>query len=826
MLNQRNKTMWVIVGWVIGLGAAGVAITGAATGDVRGCGGTDPVGTSEANLSPPTTPTPTYNCSYGEGTAGPGTSSGGFDVCPGEDFWLPEGTSDSPTANVGVWHTPVNADGSAAYDSDLAPTVRLNWDLSSSTAYDETHSTFAATSLRRSLYRHSEEFCIYLCENVIPWTGGACAVNTSSDYYETGSVWDMPWYAYNGVCNPAFKATADYRARQRRILISLGEGGLINGALPASCGLDSFSDAIESYVDANNPSAPTPAEVKTNIQTVLDHAAGDPDWFDTAAITACAQEHIGNVLRSIDAFGMMDQIYAFNFTHEGGYQWDWFKLGFNASPDWAQRDALLANWIKAVGSAVDAYESNLARRAVIKGKFFVNFYHGRAFKAQVAEALKQGMGLGEHSQNTAFAFSYVQHLPHVTYNQSAKRYDANLGNVPSVLHTDIEGMHKAHSDLVSRRDLNTLGQYRIYRMAALSEVALGYNSFTNTGALIPSQGNYQSSFNSGEGCEVATAGLIVPTGYGDNRRLCNFDYSQIDGALIDGSGGMELYSWLRKSAGRQLTKAPEAYCAFHRTGAAIPSGKVFSNEIARNKSNEHWGQLTPSPKFSKSYLEYGGEYFHHEVRTDWQYAPLVTNWGRFCELTSYSRSGFSTNLEGGREMTPDLIGKTDPDLRNKTFTGDMEGDGNYAYEAMRLDNAVDTAVIALDLNDAFVNARSGKWVVKITLSATPDFCTSTGGSPSSTAIGSFGVSYASRLWGATKRLKLQIDGAKTSLCTLSGGTYRPNLITVSLPLDKRVNLQSPVGSGTNANLLIIEDPSSSVPWDVLLVRVIDTSFTD
>jgi hypothetical protein len=825
-MNNRTKSMYGGLSLIALLAIVGAAFNGAATGGAGGCaGGADSSDQETATQSSAAlfgSPTRTQNCEYGEGTAGP-SQVGNYDVCAGEDFWLPDNAEDS--AHVGVWHIPVDENGDADYDTDLAPTVRLNWNLSNAALYDESHSTFASKALRRNLYRHSETYCIHLCENVVEWTAGVCALNTTSEYHDSGSVWDLPWYAYSGVCNPAFKQTAEYQKLQRKIMISLGESGIANGTLPASCGLDTFSSAIEAYIDANN-TASDATLLKANIQSgILDKADDSPNWYDKTAVKACAKEHIGNVLRAIDGFDMMDQIYAINFTHEGGVLWNWYKLGFNASPGWAGRDAMMESWVEAVSAAVDAYESKASRRASIKAKFYVNFYHGRAFKAQVAEAIDTGMGIGEHSMNTGYAFSYLQHLPHMTYNQSDKRYDISYTNIPPVVHTDIEGLHKAHSDLTLRSELNTWGQYRIYRMAALSEVALGYNSFTNTGSLIPSQGYYQDTYG-GEGCDSATGGAIIPTGEGDERRFCNFDYGQIDGTLISGSGALELYSWLRKSAGRRPRAAPEAYCAFHQTGAEIPSGTDFHTEINTNKASEHWGQLHTSPQYSLSYLDFSGKYFHHEVRTDWQFAPKVNHWGRFCKTVQYNAFGQTTQLDGGREMKPSLIGKTDPDLRNKTYTGNFQSDGNYAHEATRLDHTSKTAMIVLDIGDYFVNARSGNWVIKVTLSATPEYCTDQFTYPGTAASGSLNVVYPTKSFSGKALQTLEISHSKTPLCERKDGAYRPSLITITLPLSKSViDLSKSLATG-GGNLQIQQDPGSDVPWDVLLVRVIDPDFKE
>ena len=800
----------------------------------------------------------------GNGNAGDGAGAP-YRVCPGEDFWLPEMVKESTYGKAGTWQPPykedlVLRDSGTPYLEPVTKAsnyYRINWSLGDEDFYKEDHTSFTTPTNRENFYVYTQYHCIKLCEEAVStghWSGDCSYdyleqneigfpniseseikplfdwVNLGGEdtwfysFYYEGEEIKLQTYRANGTrlegthqryCNPAFKEDAYFKKHSIKLMISLGEGKVMNGQIPASCKeefgistlyemLDvSYSVGIDSLEDNVNESDDT----ENYEEQMLGLLKEEPDWSNKTAIEECVKKHYTNIFKSIDTFGMRDQIYSINFTHEGGVLWNFYKLAEDNFPTITERDDWQENWISAVALAIDDYVDSdtsvtdkASRKLEWKNKFYVNFYHGRAFKATVARALKNGMGIGEHSLQTAHAYSYLQHLPHLTYNQSNMRYDINLDNTPSILHTDVESIHMAHLDLIGleRKYLNTWGTYRRYRNSVLKEIAYGYNSMTNTGALIPSRGLFDHYTD----CQTNTGGLIQHwDGSGPLLENCNWDNDDVDSDNIDGDGADALYDWTRKMIARPAQDSPEAYCLFSQNGNRVPDvpdapdrPEVPVNEDflyldALNKSTWHWGQLHSSTTYKYSFIEvpytYAATsetpptplYFTHVNHyQNFMYAPLIKSTGMHCKTVQLPKSafGYKTDLPGGRMLNEEFIGLTNPTFNNQVYVGFPQQDpvnypDKYFYEATRLNDtlsinatSVNKAAIVLDFDDSFVGTKLNQdnWVLKLTLSVAKEFCEKKNPTESK-------ASFLLRYRNSSNRLvekKIVVDKSKLDFC--------------------------------------------------------------
>jgi hypothetical protein len=838
---------------------------------------------------------------------------------------------------------------------------RINWDLSNSLLYSTAfngngaegldnpsciNKSFTSIENRRNFYTYTQINCIEICEQAkavgIVAEGYSCAVsyedNQNDVYYsnlydhydlfindqlpprpedseiddvvypecrgqfishneELAGIFDNRdtpdgkiYYTLEGIkfCNPQFKTTDYFKKKSIKLMISLGEGKVMNGALPDSCNLRDTIRNFFNYGGVNWPEEGT---------AITEFAKKDPDWSKLGEIKTCVKEHYKNILSSIDKFGIRDQIYSINFTHEGGVLWDFYKLANLNTGSITERDNLQNNWIESVAQAVDEYVDTdttvgpyfkSARKSEWKKKFYVNFYHGRAFKSTVETALSHDMGIGEHSLSTPYSYSYLQHLPHLTYNQANKRYDVDETKIPSILHTDVEGLHKQNElEGQAWENVNTWGSYRYYRNSLLREIAYRYNSITNTAELIPSKGLYYNL----NGCDAKTEGKIVDQN--DEHNFCNFNYAQIDGDQIDGDGAFALYEWSRKMISRPKNDSPEAYCIFSQNGNEVPSllGKTkpsgsskilsFNDFIDINKAQWHWGQLRKDPKYSESKIQLSHSYtnatallvmsgfFDHENGYQpYIYAPVVKSAGLHCKTVQLPSSitTHQTDLSGGRKLDAGLNGLTDPMFNNKVFSGlnDSNLEWNsvkpYAFEATRLEGVFSKlGAIILDFDNSFVSQTSSsgtlnkQWVLKLTFSVKDGFCNGT----ARNGAGSFWLRYrdtSNRL----VRSEIKIDTDDYSVCeerkfATSSGNLEiknvPKILTVTVPFhsetagkfdptkEVRTYGSKSLTTSINDNLVIEQEPrltpeqqsqrgKEQLLFDFLMVRLIDKNYTE
>jgi hypothetical protein len=879
-------------------------------------------------------------CQFGEGNAGDGAGYAPYIVCPGEDFWLPLSTEESKYGKAGVWQSIVKlkSDGTSTREklNKDSNYYRINWDLSNSELYSDAYQnngtdnnecineSFTSHDNRVNFYAYTQLHCMELCEKAklvgefssdcqIPYND-AMVTNLDNhydldmydlmatppqdcrkryidyaeenDFFSDGFPNGKFWFntAVRKFCNPKFKTTDYFKEKSIKLMISLGEGKVMNGALPESCKI--AIGTFDNYTGVNWPQGAA---------DITEFAKKDPDWSKLEEIKACVKEHFKNILSSIDKFGIRDQIYSINFTHEGGVLWDFYKLANLNTGSITERDNLQKNWIDSVAQAVDEYvdtdtnvdgsDSKSTRKREWKKKFYVNFYHGRAFKSTVETAISHEMGIGEHSLLTPYSYSYLQHLPHLTYNQANKRYDVDETKIPSILHTDVEGLHKQNAlGGQNWENVNTWGSYRYYRNSLLREIAYRYNSITNTAELIPSKGLYYNLVD----CNSNTDGLIVDQNDDDN--FCNFNYAQIDGDQIDGDGAFALYEWSRKMISRPANDSPEAYCIFSQNGNEIPSllGRTisgvpkilsFNDFISINKAQWHWGQLRKSAEYpdrsislSHSYRNDGqvntGFFGHENGYQPYIYAPVVKSAGLHCKTVQLPLpiTTHQTDLSGGRKLDENLNGLTDPMFNNKVFSGlndsnpDWNSDKPYAFEATRLEGASPKlGAIILDFDNSFVSRTSSsgtlnkQWVLKLTFSVKDDFCNGT----LRNGAGSFWLRYRNK-GNLLVRKEIKIDTDDYSVCekrkfaTASNNLETknvPKILTVTVPFYSYemagefdpTKMVARYGSATvsslNDNLVIEQEPrltpeqqlqrgKEQLVFDFLMVRLIDKNYTE
>jgi hypothetical protein len=156
---------------------------------------------------------------------------------------------------------------------------------------------------------------------------------------------------------------------------------------------------------------------------------------------------------------------------------------------------------------------------------------GTVYKPIVDLVYKHGYSLGTHGAFSVFGYQFLQHLTYLTYNDSLKAFVSDYNAMkPPMVHIDLESMFKEYS--------RAWGDYRLFRLAALSAVGYRMNSFVTNSKGIVSEGEA----NCGE----------------EDKACKNFKANYED---LNNSGAVKMHTWLKKIAGREKELSVDGWCA-------------------------------------------------------------------------------------------------------------------------------------------------------------------------------------------------------------------------------------------------------------------------
>jgi hypothetical protein len=262
-------------------------------------------------------------------------------------------------------------------------------------------------------------------------------------------------------------------------------------------------------------------------------------------------------------------------------------------------------------------------------RFMININNGGTlFKPFEEIVYSAGFSMGNHGAFGVFNYQFLQHFRHLQYNNLLKAFvsDYDLPK-PYMLHTDLESMFGKNSNL--------WGDYRLFRLSALSALAYRMNSLvTMSNGIIDKDEN------------------IVNECYGDERCI-NFR-RQYESGVLDHSGALKMHTWLKKVIGREKTNSVDGWCAPMHMGQDL-GGKTLAqavNEfrVGLDKFDEFGGNDTNGDGYNDQkksrfidthtfqggtfILEGGTGYRDYSVNS-----PLKTFVGHHCKMTTQGEPG-------------------------------------------------------------------------------------------------------------------------------------------------------------------------------------------
>jgi hypothetical protein len=195
----------------------------------------------------------------------------------------------------------------------------------------------------------------------------------------------------------------------------------------------------------------------------------------------------------------------------------------------------------------------VASESGIDSKYFMININagGTVYKPIVDLVYKHGYSLGTHGAFSVFGYQFLQHLTYLTYNDSLKAFVSDYNAMkPPMVHIDLESMFKEYS--------RAWGDYRLFRLAALSAVGYRMNSFVTNSNGIVSEGKADC---------------------GEDKACKNFNENYGD---LNYSGAVKMHTWLKKIAGREKEQSVDGWCAPMHMGVELSylsEGKEYGGDI-------------------------------------------------------------------------------------------------------------------------------------------------------------------------------------------------------------------------------------------------------
>jgi hypothetical protein len=615
------------------------------------------------------------------------SGTGMAQLCHGEDWWLPTDVpTRSPYGVVTTYGTPTDDEmADYAYDSAYASTANIgnnfgrrlsgsdiNYRMSSVDLADL--SSDPTAGLGRTLYLHSEYDC------VDAWVDECMVTNPSYNYarcrYEMFTELDSAspfaddefattltyWSADGYEACPDSAAWDDERRSLGMMIWGTETGNGMSASIDA--GYASFEDSVTDWLDDQGLTT-------DDLGALVASELADGDYTDTIDFTdedsytaiADAFTVLGDVLDVYDPYG---QVQAIRLNGESGALPYYTEAGIICDEN-ACSGSELATFQELAEWNVDA----ALESTIDPANFQINIAMGGAeFVPWAEEAEDIGSGLASHGPTSPFTYRFIQHLPHVEYDEDRKAFRVVEASPFSHLHTDLEALD--FSD-------NTYGQYRYFRMAALSAMSLGFDRLLVSSYTIPSLGIVQDSGR----CWDASS---------NEERCDRYDHD----AIVD-VGAEDMLAWMKATLGRQDDELVDAWCIPMELGSEGTTGLSFEDR---------------GLALADDTLRYAGDAT--------VYSPLRTYLGHGCDLTDDE----DERGEPGRRLDDDWLGGTvhptddANDLQHRIFTGDSTG-ASYAYEGRTTEGAAST-VIAMELAPELLADSPSEVVVKLVLSPRGD----------------------------------------------------------------------------------------------------------
>jgi hypothetical protein len=235
---------------------------------------------------------------------------------------------------------------------------------------------------------------------------------------------------------------------------------------------------------------------------------------------------------------------------------------------------------------------------------------GTAFVPIVNEVYKHGFSLGTGGAFGIFSNQFLQHIKHLEYRNDLSGYVSNYEVTrPPRLHIDMESMFD--------QDSNTWGDYRVFRLAALSAVAYRFNSIVTMSGGIITEGQLDCGDGSGRAV----------------RRCQNFK-RQYDAGILNHSGALKMHTWLKKILGKEKEKSIDGWCAPMHMGQPVGETGLSG---AITEFRDSFDDNSEKQIFEYSYQV--GRKTSDSCRYREAYAPLKKFVGHHCKMTTQGVPG-------------------------------------------------------------------------------------------------------------------------------------------------------------------------------------------
>lgn len=508
-----------------------------------------------------------------DGSSGPGTN-GVVVICPGDDWWLPEGTPRSPTGVVHVgygWPTTTHRAADFAHRLSDGALLSSRWSSWEPNA-DEWSKAFRAL-----LYNVNERDCWENClrEGKINckgtattlWGGDVEATLCDATYAQSFPFRKLYLTVFGSVSGSGSPSWLD-GLPVPRMLTELNNWCLGN-AMCTTCSGCSYG------VTYNDPMMTALAE---DINDVYPTTYA----FWTNAYLDQHKAFLSRLATALTTYDPRNRLTQLHLNGESGFLPSYVKWGFLTR---AQIDSVSQMMIQ---NGVDS--------GIPVSRFVLNISQGgRAFKAFADQAWQKQMGLATHGGFHLLHEQFLQHNPSICYDEVGHRFSRCQPSQLSHFHADLEYLEKTPIGEVH----NAAGQYALFRLLSLSAVALGVNSVLVSANTIPSRGLWQT-----DNCASSTSGW------------CAFDWPKV-AAL----GGWEFFLWLNQLIGTSAANSPEAYCNFVSHGVDRDADSTpFLQRIETLKQADDWGEIPSRMGWESDYLR--------TPRVDYQghLCTLVAGW--------------------------------------------------------------------------------------------------------------------------------------------------------------------------------------------------------
>jgi hypothetical protein len=624
------------------------------------------------SIRPATRATYVGTCVGGVAPGAPGDVS----LCRGEDWWLPASVAPSTEGTVTAYSAPV--------DEEVAdPTLWTN-PYTRRLSGSDPHVLIGSAvdletgdidySLKRLLYNYAEYDCVDAwvddCMDTTGASEGSCkastftALDSSSPFIEAGAATQ---YGSSG----EYFACPDPRgwedSRRRIGLTNWGtETGTSMDQAVEDLGYPSFEDRLDEWLAEQGLAA-------SDLSAAIDGEYSDGGWATTLDFMGEeAYEPIADsyaaLAQALDVYDPYQQVDAVQINGEGGL-WPYFNdAGITCVNGLCDGDELAS-----VEEVVQWHGKAALASGLAADRWMVNIAMGGAeFTPWVDLAASEGMGLASHGPSVAFNYRFLQHLDHVAYDEKRKAFRAEGDHGFSFLHTDLENLD--HTG-------NTWGQYRGFRLAALSALSLRFDRLLVTSYTIPSLGIYQDN----DRCDGKT-GLAL-------ERCENYDHD-----AIAAEGAVDFLDWMQKSIGRHDEEAVEAWCAPVELGHDGGEGQPF--EERRDMASDETLRFSSDPSV---------------------YSPLRTYLGHGCDLSDSEDDRGNPGVEMTTRWTdPDGTGESpevssDATFDHRMLSGQATGTA-FPYEG-RTTEGMASKRLVMDLDPELFQRSHASVAVKLVLRA-------------------------------------------------------------------------------------------------------------